>query len=57
MGWHLEISIIITKGSIKNGQSKETGNNRVHKTKTRKTKTQHNMHHYAETNTNNVNKI
>jgi hypothetical protein len=43
MGWHLEISIIITKGSIKNGQSKETGNNRVHKTKTRKTKIQHNM--------------
>jgi hypothetical protein len=34
--------------------------NRVHKTKTNKTKTQHSLcwtHHYAQTNTNNVNKI
>ena len=32
-----------TQGEIKNGQSRETGNIRVHKTKKNKAKTQHNM--------------
>ena len=44
-----------TKGTIKNGQSRETGN-----TRWRKTKQKHNTigigHHYTQTNTNNVNK-
>jgi hypothetical protein len=44
--------------SIKNGQSRETGN--IGYTRRRKTKQKHNTiyvdHHYAKTNTNNVNK-
>ena len=48
------------EGAIKNGQSVETDNivNTRHKTKTNKTKTQHNCvgHHFTQTNTNNVNK-
>ena len=32
-----------TVGAIKNGQSRKTGNIRVHKTKTNKRKTQHSM--------------
>jgi len=47
-----------TKGAIKNGQSKETGNKGY--TRQRKTKQKHNTicigHHYTQTNTNNVNK-
>jgi hypothetical protein len=47
-----------TEGTIKNGQSRETGNIRY--TRQRKTKQKHNTifvgHHYALTNTNNVNK-
>ena len=46
-----------TKGAIKNGQSRETGNIRY--TIRRQTKQKHNTiyvgHHYAQTNTNNVN--
>jgi hypothetical protein len=42
--------------AIKNGQSRETGEHKVHKTKTNKPK--HNSicgaHHYAQANTNNV---
>jgi hypothetical protein len=44
-----------TEGAIKKGQSRETGNTRL-----RKTKQKHNTicvgHHYMQTNTNNVNK-
>ena len=47
-----------TEGGIKNWQSRETGN--IGYTKRRKTKQKHNTicvgHHYAQTNTNNVNK-
>ena len=47
-----------TEGTIKNGQSRETGNIRY--TRQRKTKQKHNAifvgHHHAQTNTNNVNK-
>jgi len=47
-----------TEGSIKNGQSRETGN--IGYTKQRKTKQKHNTicvgHYYMQTNTNNVNK-
>ena len=59
MGWHLEISIIITEGSIKNEQSREIGN--IGYTRQRQTKQKHNTicvgHHYAQTNKNNANKI
>ena len=45
-----------TEGAIKNGQSRETGN--IGYTRRKKT---HNTicvgHHYAQTNTNNVNKL
>jgi hypothetical protein len=47
-----------TEGTIKNGQSRETGNIRY--TRQRKTKQKHNTifvgHYYAQANTNNVNK-
>ena len=47
-----------TEGAIKNGQSRETGNKGY--TRRRKTKQKHNTIcvgcHYAQTNTNNVNK-
>jgi hypothetical protein len=46
-----------TEGAIKNGQSKETSNIGYtwHKTKTNQTKNiTHVVHHYTETNTNNV---
>jgi len=48
-----------TEGVIKNGQFRETGN--IGYTRRRKTKQTHNTicveHHYAQTNTNNVNKM
>ena len=47
-----------TKGTIKNRQSRETGN--IEHTRQRKTKQKHNTlcvgHHYAQANINNVNK-
>ena len=47
-----------TKGAIKKGQSRETGNTGY--TRRRKTEQTHNTiyagHHYVQTNTNNVNK-
>ena len=47
-----------TEGAIKNGQSRETGN--IGYTRRRKIKQKHNSicvgYHYAQTNTNNVNK-
>ena len=47
-----------TEGAITNGQSRETGN--IGYTRRRKTKQKHSTicvgHHYARTNTNNVNK-
>ena len=58
MGWHLEISIIITEGWIKNEQSTETGN--IGYTRQRQATQKHNTicvgHHYTQTNKNNVNK-
>jgi hypothetical protein len=46
-----------TEGAIKNGQSRETGN--IGYTRRRKTKQTYNTicvgHHYAQTNTNNIN--
>jgi hypothetical protein len=46
------------EGAIKHGQSRETGN--IEYTRRRKTKQKHNTiyvgHHFAQTNTNNVNK-
>jgi len=44
-----------TKGTIKNGQSRETGNTRRRKTK-QKHKTICDGHNYTQINTNNVNK-
>jgi hypothetical protein len=48
-----------TEGTIKNGQSRETGN--IGNTQRRKTKQKHNTicvgQHYTQANTNNVNKI
>ena len=44
-----------TKGTIKNGQSRETGNTRRRKTK-QKHKTICDGHNYMQINTNNVNK-
>jgi hypothetical protein len=51
----ITITIENTIGTITNGQSKQTGNigYTKHKPKTNKIKTKH---HYAQTNTNNVNK-
>ena len=47
-----------TEGTLKNGQSKETGN--IWYTRRRQTKQKHNIisvgHHYTQTTTNNVNK-
>jgi hypothetical protein len=47
-----------TKGAIKNGQSRETGN--IGHTRQRQTKQKYNTicfeHHYTQTNTTNVNK-
>ena len=49
-----------TKGTIKNEQSRETGNTHAGYTRRRKTKQNYNTicvgHHYMLTNTNNVNK-
>jgi hypothetical protein len=42
-----------TKGAIKVDNPEKPEQHRAHKTKTRKTNTQH---HYTQTNTNNVNK-